>query len=84
MGSIKDQITFEKGIVGGEKCTNNCEMMTDEWANKMNNVCTSLGDCGAYMNVAGRFTDKGVVWKVDNEKKVVQGILDSAKAKSGS
>jgi len=84
LGSIKDQITFEKGLIGGEKCTENCEMLTDEWANKMNNICTSLGDCGDYFNVAGVFTDKGVVWKVDNEKKVVQGILDSAKSKSSS
>ena len=84
LGSVQEQVTFEKGLFGNEDCSDNCEMLTDDWAVKMNNVCTSLGDCGAYLNVAGKATDKGVVWKVDGTQKVVQGILESAKVKSGS
>ena len=46
-------VTFEKGIIGGEKCTNNCECLTDAWANSHNQVCTSLGDCGSSVNYLG-------------------------------
>jgi hypothetical protein len=45
----------------------------------MNTLCTSLGDCGAYFNIGGKYTDKGVQWKVDGSKKVIKGILGQIK-----
>lgn len=84
LGNIKEEVTYEKGLISKKKCVKNCEVLNDEWARKMNNVCTSLGDCGAYINIAGRFTDKGVQWKQNGAKKVIQGLLGSVKAKAGA
>ncbi len=58
-GNAKCVVTFEKGLFGGEKCKKNCECLTDEWRNKMNNICKSLGDCGSYINWLGVETEKG-------------------------
>ncbi|MEM0465783.1 MAG: hypothetical protein QXW97_03750 [Candidatus Pacearchaeota archaeon] len=82
IGSVKEEITYEKNIFGSKKCVGNCEPTTDAWARKMNNICTSLGDCGAYINLVRRFTSKGVEWKIEGEKKVINGLLDSIRAKS--
>lgn len=87
IGSAREEVTYEKGIIidskGKGKCTGNCIATTDEWVNKMNNICTSLGDCGAYINIAGKITTKGAEWKQQGEKKVINGIMESIRAKSG-
>jgi len=41
-----------------------CDIMTspekmDQWANEMNGICYSLGDCGGYINWIGEYTDEG-------------------------
>jgi len=46
----------------------------------MNNICTSLGDCGAYVNIAGKATDDGARWSGGS---ISQGILDEAKSRAG-
>lgn len=38
-----------------------------DWAAKVNAVCTSLGDCGANININGVFTDKGYEWRYNND-----------------
>lgn len=40
-------------------CEVNCDCKDAEFAQKMNEFCTSLGDCGAYTNVVGEVTDDG-------------------------
>lgn len=37
-----------------------------EWAVKVNSICTSLGDCGANFNIAGKYTDDGYSWRYKN------------------
>ena len=83
-GSVTETVTYEKGLIGGEKCTDNCDVLTDAWATKMNNVCTSLGDCGAYSNVQHKFTTQGSQWVIDGTKTVISGIMDNIKTKTGS
>lgn len=84
-GNAVCDVKYEKGLTTGfdDKCTENCQCMRDDWAIKMNNVCTSIGDCGAYVNAAGKFTDDGAEWKIGKEKKVITGLLESIRAKAG-
>ena len=46
--------------------TNKYEVKSD-WAVKADAICSALGDCGADININGRFTDDGYVWKYDNQ-----------------
>jgi len=81
LGNAKITVNYEKGIIGGRKCEGNCQVLTSSWAEKMNDVCKSLGDCGAYTNIAGKYTDNGVAIK-DNGKRrksISQGIAHETK-----
>ncbi|HLC78484.1 MAG TPA: hypothetical protein VJH92_05140, partial [Candidatus Nanoarchaeia archaeon] len=46
----------KKGF-GSWDCVENCECKTKAFAEKMNNICTSVGDCGSYVNYMGEGTD---------------------------
>lgn len=49
-------VKFEKGLLGGETCKENCECLTPGWEAKYGEVCQALGDCGAstnYLNKQG-------------------------------
>jgi hypothetical protein len=58
-----------KGVIttydGNEYITTGpCELMKSkekmlEWANEMNSICYSLGDCGGYTNWIGEYTEEG-------------------------
>ena len=77
-------VTFEKGLFGSKKCEENCECLEEEWAQKRNQVCTSTGDCGGYVNWQGKFTGDGYDWKVDDDKrKLSQGIINSIRSRAG-
>lgn len=71
-GNAKIIIEYEKtfgsviDVVGGNQdtdCKENCEFETEEgrneWAQQMNDICASLGDCGGHVNWAGEKTDDG-------------------------
>jgi len=73
-------VEYEKKLIGSKKCVKNCECLEEDYAQSMNNVCTSLGDCGAYVNIAGEFTDDGAKW---SEGSISQGIMNQAKSKAG-
>jgi hypothetical protein len=72
-------VELEEGLVGGEDCVENCECLEPEYAKKMNDVCTSLGDCGSYVNIAGVKTEGGAEWRIDGDKQVITGILGDVK-----
>jgi hypothetical protein len=44
---------------GGWKCIKNCKCQELLFTEQMNNLCVSLGDCGAYTNIAGKVTSSG-------------------------
>jgi len=49
-------VTYEKkGLIfsGSEKCTDNCECLTDSWKQQQLKKCEALGDCGAKVNYVG-------------------------------
>jgi hypothetical protein len=50
---------IEKKKITGWKCIINCGCKTREFTETMNNLCTSLGDCGGKINLNGDFTHNG-------------------------
>ena len=37
---------------------------SNAWAKKVNAICTSMGDCGANVNINDKYTDDGYLWTV--------------------
>ncbi len=58
-----------KGFKGGRswQCVANCDCLKKEYLQSTNNYCKSLGDCGAWYNIKGKFTIGGFV---ENNDKV--------------
>jgi len=84
VASAQCEVTYEKGVFGSKKCEDNCECLEDSWAEKVNRICASIGDCGGYVNWQGKFTGDGYDWKVnDDEKKLSQGIINAIKSRAG-
>ena len=52
-GNAQCIVTFEKGLLGKEKCTKNCECLEDSWTKQRSDVCSALGDCGPKINWEG-------------------------------
>ena len=82
IANSKCEVVYEEGLIdflGGEKkCIENCHCLQPGYPNELNNVCTNLGDCGAGTNIAGKFTDTGVEWRIDGQKQIVKGIFQQA------
>jgi len=79
LGNSRQTVEFEEGLFGDKTCSGNCEVLTAKWADNLNEICYSLGDCGNFDNLAGRGTDDGIVIK-DNgvRRKISQGIVGAA------
>ena len=69
LASARCVVKYEKKLIGDKECVDNCECLEDGWAMQANEVCKSLGDCGAYINYVGKFTDDGYEWKVDENER---------------
>ncbi len=50
---------IEKKRISGWKCIINCGCKEKEFTETLNNLCTSLGDCGGKINLNGDFTSDG-------------------------
>ncbi len=50
--------TWKCGIFGCI-CIDNCDCHTEKFTKEMNDFCVSLGDCGAYVNYIGDYSDGG-------------------------
>lgn len=77
MASQKCTVVYVKTLFSGWKCKVNCNCESAEFAEKMNDFCTSLGDCGAYVNFAGEVTDDG--YSVKGSPKLSSTYLNSLK-----
>ncbi len=85
IASAACEVTYEKGLLGSKKCTDNCECLEESWAGQMNKICASVGDCGAYVNWLGKYTDDGADWKVGKEEKTLsQAIVSQIKSLAGA
>ena len=66
-------VKYEKrglgALIGWDKacgdCIENCEALDEDWAISANQICIALGDCGGYVNYAGKYTDDGYEWKIE-------------------
>jgi hypothetical protein len=58
IGSLECIETWFCGIFGCW-CVDNCDCHTSKFTKEMNDMCVSLGDCGAYINYLGDSSDFG-------------------------
>jgi hypothetical protein len=49
-------VVYKKNYKGDWKCKENCACKSAGFANAMNDLCVSLGDCGTYINYIGEGT----------------------------
>jgi len=61
-------VTWELGgvkkLFGGDvkkdgECIGNCHCLEEEWITAVHTKCKTQGDCGAYYNIIGKFTEEG-------------------------
>ena len=52
-------VKYEKKVLGGKSCVENCYCLEESTAVLENYVCGSYGDCGAKSNYLGVFVNKG-------------------------
>ncbi len=67
-----------KGLFGSKKVNSNCK--TEKFTETMNNLCISLGDCGAKVNVIEEYTDDG--YRVDNAPELGSDYIGGLKSYS--
>jgi len=60
LGSPTCDVHYKKNFWGVWKCQENCDCEKNEFAEKMNDLCISLGDCGSYINYIGVGTDNSI------------------------
>jgi len=60
IGNYTCTTVWQKFIAGTHwHCIANCGCLDPTFADQMNNLCTSLGDCGGYFNIAGDYSSRG-------------------------
>lgn len=77
-GDVECTVVFQrsgiKKLTGGDwECKQNCQCTKPDWVVAGNNLCKSLGDCGAYFNVAGKATLDGYSNTASAERKFFDG-----------
>ncbi len=50
-------VIYKKNWAGSWKCKKNCNCRNKEFAEQMNDLCISVGDCGSYINYVGNGTN---------------------------
>lgn len=62
LATQKCTVIYVKGL-GGWDCKANCNCAKPKFAEQMNDLCISLGDCGTKVNIAGDLTKNHFVFK---------------------
>jgi len=68
MANQKCTVIYVKDWKGSWNCEQNCDCETKKFAEQMNDLCVSLGDCGTYINYIGKGTDNTIVKNSPNVK----------------
>ena len=55
--NVECSVVYVTDINGKPQCEENCDCEKPIFAEKMNDLCISLGDCGSYVNFKGKGTD---------------------------
>lgn len=56
----------------------------NSWAVKANSICTSIGDCGANININDQYTDDGYIWRYKNDTFSLLGTIQSGLSTRGT
>ena len=56
LANVECKVVYKKGF-SGWKCIDNCNCERETFTEQMNDLCTSLGDCGSYVNYIGKGTE---------------------------
>jgi len=79
LGNVVCVVKFEKGLFGGKECVKNCECLKTSWETEKNQICASLGDCGAKINYLNVYTEEGKEVTIKKGKgktaSVIQGMM---------
>ena len=59
IATMKCTSTWLVGGITCPGCVDNCKCHTNYYTSEMNDFCTSLGDCGGYINYIGEYSDGG-------------------------
>jgi len=70
-------VIYIKDWKGKCKCEMNCDCRKEGFTNQMNELCTTMGDCGAYVNIAGEYTTDG--YTIKSGSRLSQSYLNSLK-----
>ncbi|MCF7910328.1 hypothetical protein K9L16_01495 [Candidatus Pacearchaeota archaeon] len=57
LASQECKVVYVKGLTSGWNCDQNCNCLNPTFAEQMNDLCISLGDCGSYVNYVGDGTN---------------------------
>jgi hypothetical protein len=67
-------VYVKEGLASSCECVTNCECEEPGFTEEMNSFCTSLGDCGGYVNTEGKYSDQG--YKVSGAPKISNNIIN--------
>jgi hypothetical protein len=71
-------VVYIKKMDGSCVCEQNCNCETIAMTQQMNKLCTSLGDCGGYVNIEEVYSDEG--YSIVNAPKLSQSIINGYKS----
>ncbi len=63
MATQKCTVVYKPKLFGGCEIEYNGDCLTEEFTQKMNDFCRSLGDCGGEVNIVGKYTENYKVTK---------------------
>ena len=80
IASLTCVVTYQKDMLLGWKCVNNCKCEKPGFAEQMNDLCMSLGDCGASVNYIGDLTENyNVIGNKEISEEYIKGISEYSK-----
>lgn len=81
LANQKCTVVYVKGL-GGWECKANCDCETKKFAEQMNDLCTSLGDCGTEANYQGDLTTNSKIYKNGKLQKNIFSTQYTSKLKT--
>lgn len=66
VGTLECVTYWRKVLWFDWRCKANCDCLNQKFADQMNDFCTSLGDCGGYTNVEGKYTKNFDTFDIDS------------------
>ncbi len=64
IASVSCPTSWVKGVFHTQ-CRGNCNCLDQKFADEMNEFCTSIGDCGGYVNTEGKYTKNFRTFDID-------------------